>query len=226
MTRSRLFKPPAQGWAALHACMARLEAFRDVEFEVASQRQPVWVSISGRPRFDAQGKVIGYEGVGRDVSERKSAHQRLVASEQRWSMMARLAVRLVLADRRRTPAAAAVGRAAAAHRRPAVRAHRRAHPLGGAPRRADCRTMGRAPRRPRRAPAVSVTAARSRGRRRPLCLDLAQRRAALRCAAPLSSATTASAVTSAHARKPSGCCCAITRSSSARSTNAPRNCSS
>ena len=86
-----LFKPPAQGWAALHACMARLEAFRDVEFEVASQRQPVWVSISGRPRFDAQGKVIGYEGVGRDVSERKSAHQRLVASEQRWSMMARLA---------------------------------------------------------------------------------------------------------------------------------------
>ena len=86
-----LFKPPAQGWAALHACMARLEAFRDIEFEVASQRQPVWASISGRPRFDAQGKVIGYEGVGRDVSERKSAHQRLVASEQRWSMMARLA---------------------------------------------------------------------------------------------------------------------------------------
>ena len=85
------FKPPAQGWAALHACMARLEAFRDIEFEVASQGQPVWVSISGRPRFDAQGKVIGYEGVGRDVSERKSAHQRLVASEQRWSMMARLA---------------------------------------------------------------------------------------------------------------------------------------
>jgi PAS domain S-box-containing protein len=86
-----LFRPPAQGWAHLNVCMSRHEAFRDVEFQVAGDGVPVWLSISGRPRFDAQGESIGYEGVGRDVSERKSAHQRLAASEQRWSTMTRLA---------------------------------------------------------------------------------------------------------------------------------------
>ncbi|MEO7851854.1 MAG: PAS domain-containing sensor histidine kinase [Rubrivivax sp.] len=86
-----LFRPPAQGWAHLNACMSRLEPFRDVEFQVAVDGAPVWLSISGRPRFDTQGQSIGYEGVGRDVSERKSAHQRLAASEQRWSTMTRLA---------------------------------------------------------------------------------------------------------------------------------------
>ncbi len=86
-----LFKPPAQGWAALHACMARREAFRDFEFQVVTHGAPVWLAISGRPRHDARGEPIGYEGVGRDVSERKSAHQRLTASEQRWSTMTRLA---------------------------------------------------------------------------------------------------------------------------------------
>ncbi len=86
-----LFKAPPQGWAALHACMSRQEAFRDFEFQVAVHGTPMWLSISGRPRFDARGEPIGYEGVGRDVSERKSAHQRLAASEQRWSTMTRLA---------------------------------------------------------------------------------------------------------------------------------------
>jgi PAS domain S-box-containing protein len=85
------FRPPAMGWAALHACMARGEAFRDVEFQIASGSAALWVSISGRARQDAHGRLIGYEGVGRNVSERKSAHERLLASEQRWSMMARLA---------------------------------------------------------------------------------------------------------------------------------------
>jgi PAS domain S-box-containing protein len=35
--------------------------------------------------------VIGYEGVGRDVSERRQGHAQLMASELRWSTMARLA---------------------------------------------------------------------------------------------------------------------------------------
>jgi PAS domain S-box-containing protein len=35
--------------------------------------------------------VIGYEGVGRDVSERRQSHAQLMASELRWSTMARLA---------------------------------------------------------------------------------------------------------------------------------------
>jgi PAS domain S-box-containing protein len=72
--------------------MARHEAFRDVEFQVGPPAGPVrWISISGRPRRDAQGTVIGYEGVGRDISARRQAHEQLQASEQRWSTMARLA---------------------------------------------------------------------------------------------------------------------------------------
>ena len=87
-----LFRAPEQGWAALQARMTRLEAFRDVEFQVAVPGRPVrWIAISGRPRRNAQGTVIGFEGVGRDVTERRQAHEQLLASEQRWSTMTRLA---------------------------------------------------------------------------------------------------------------------------------------
>jgi PAS domain S-box-containing protein len=87
-----LFHAPEQGWAALHARMARLEPFRELEFQVAVAGQPLrWISISGRPRHNMHGAVIGYEGVGRDVSQRRLAHEQLMASEQRWSTMARLA---------------------------------------------------------------------------------------------------------------------------------------
>ena len=87
-----LFRAPEPGWAALHARMVQLEAFRDVEFQVGAPGQTLrWISISGRPRRNPQGAVIGYEGVGRDVTERRQAHEQLRASEQRWSTMARLA---------------------------------------------------------------------------------------------------------------------------------------
>jgi PAS domain S-box-containing protein len=86
------FRSPEQGWTTLHTRMARLEAFRDVEFQVAAPGQPVrWISISGRPRQNTQEHVIGFEGVGRDITERRRAHEQLMASEQRWSTMARLA---------------------------------------------------------------------------------------------------------------------------------------
>jgi len=87
-----VFRAPEAGWAALQGRMTRLEAFRDVEFQVSlPARAPRWIAISGRPRRNAQGTVIGYEGVGRDVSERRLAVERLSASEQRWSAMAQLA---------------------------------------------------------------------------------------------------------------------------------------
>jgi len=87
-----LFHSPEQGWTALQSRMARLEAFRDVEFQVAMPGRPVrWISISGRPRQNSQGSIIGYEGVGRDITERRQAHDQLLGSEQRWSTMTRLA---------------------------------------------------------------------------------------------------------------------------------------
>jgi signal transduction histidine kinase len=84
-------RPPPRGWGTLHERMARLEAFRDLELQASGLRGVRWLSISGRPRRDALGAVIGYEGVGRDVTEHRLAHDQLMASEQRWSTMTRLA---------------------------------------------------------------------------------------------------------------------------------------
>ncbi len=88
------FEPPTDGWERLHALLDQGRAFRDLEFRVRPHGQDeasVWVAISGRPRRDAAGRLIGYEGVGRDITERKRAHERLRASEQRWTLMAGLA---------------------------------------------------------------------------------------------------------------------------------------
>ena len=84
---------PPQGWDKLHAVMDQRQPFRDVEYRARARQgaHAIWVSISGRPRLDARGAFAGYEGVGRDITERKAAHERLMASEQRWSLMAGLA---------------------------------------------------------------------------------------------------------------------------------------
>ncbi len=85
--------PPAQGWAHLHQAMQAQASFRDVEYRARARQgdHAIWVSISGRPRFDGRGEFAGYEGVGHNITERKVALERLSASEQRWSLMAGLA---------------------------------------------------------------------------------------------------------------------------------------
>lgn len=88
------FEAPSDGWAPFHALLDSGRAFRDLEFRVrphGADEALVWVAISGRPRRDAAGRTLGYEGVGRDITERKRAHERLRASEQRWTLMAGLA---------------------------------------------------------------------------------------------------------------------------------------
>lgn len=84
---------PVGGWEAFHARLGRREAFRHVEMRVrpAAGETARWVSVSGRPRHDAHGAFVGYEGVGHDITERRQAHDRLAASEQRWSAIAGLA---------------------------------------------------------------------------------------------------------------------------------------
>ena len=81
------------GWAALDAAFRAGQPFRDLEFEILSRdrRSLRWVAISGRARRDSRDEFAGYEGVGRDITERKRAHARLQASEQRWAAMASLA---------------------------------------------------------------------------------------------------------------------------------------
>ena len=38
----------------------------------------IWVSVSGAPRFDENGRFLGYHGVGRDITLRKKAEQMLM----------------------------------------------------------------------------------------------------------------------------------------------------
>ena len=44
----------------------------------------VHLSTSGRPRFDAEGKFLGYRGIGRNITELVETQERLIASEARF----------------------------------------------------------------------------------------------------------------------------------------------
>ena len=46
-----------------------------------------YVSVSGQPRFDAEGGCLGYEGITRDVTERITAERALRESESRYRAM-------------------------------------------------------------------------------------------------------------------------------------------
>jgi PAS domain S-box-containing protein len=87
-----LFQPPAGGWAPLLERVSQHKSLRDVLIEVHRRgRSPVWVTLTGRPHLDDEGRFTGYEGVGRDVTEQRLAHERLLESERRHAMMADLA---------------------------------------------------------------------------------------------------------------------------------------
>ncbi|MEF7616806.1 ATP-binding protein [Aquincola sp. MAHUQ-54] len=85
------FLPPESGWAEFIACMRQRRPFRDVEIEVRRPgRSPVWIGLTGRARRDDEGYFIGYEGVGRDITEQRLAFRRLRASERRYAVMTAL----------------------------------------------------------------------------------------------------------------------------------------
>ena len=86
-----VFASPEGGWGALNDRVAQRKSFRAIEFELLRPGQGVaWVAISGRPRRGSQGQFAGYEGIGRDVTERRLAFNRLRESEQRYAVMVSL----------------------------------------------------------------------------------------------------------------------------------------
>ena len=59
-------------WDAHRAELKNHQTFRNLEFQRQTATGVVrWVSISGMPVFDAEGKFCGYRGVGSDITERK-----------------------------------------------------------------------------------------------------------------------------------------------------------
>src|SRR3954470_12509321 len=65
-------------WARHRAQLERHEPFRDFEMQrPAPGEGSRWLSISGEPVSDAEGRFRGYRGIGRDITEHKRAEQRL-----------------------------------------------------------------------------------------------------------------------------------------------------
>jgi PAS domain S-box-containing protein len=70
--------PEAQ-WRAHRADMDAGRPFHALEFQIVrGDGTAIWVSVSGAPRFDENGRFLGYHGVGRDITLRKKAEQMLM----------------------------------------------------------------------------------------------------------------------------------------------------
>lgn len=65
-------------WAAHRAVLESHAEFRDLELhDVDYEGRPYWMSLSGAPMFDAEGQFKGYRGVGRNITARKFAEEKI-----------------------------------------------------------------------------------------------------------------------------------------------------
>ena len=65
-------------WADHQRALAQHKPFKDFVYQIrASSGELHAFSISGTPVFDAQGRFTGYRGIGRDITDRMTAEQRI-----------------------------------------------------------------------------------------------------------------------------------------------------
>jgi diguanylate cyclase (GGDEF)-like protein/PAS domain S-box-containing protein len=79
-------------WKAHREQLERHEEFRDFEFQQYGQSGRLyWISVSGTPVFDEDGRFCGYRGVGKDITARKRDENELriaaIAFESQEGMM-------------------------------------------------------------------------------------------------------------------------------------------
>ncbi|HCX83367.1 MAG: hypothetical protein A3E00_07510 [Curvibacter sp. RIFCSPHIGHO2_12_FULL_63_18] len=68
----------AADWEVHRQMLLARQVFRELELcDTDDHGQPYWVSVSGAPFFDAQGVFCGYRGVGRDITARKTAEEKI-----------------------------------------------------------------------------------------------------------------------------------------------------
>jgi len=80
--------PLTCSWAEHQVVLAARQPFRDLECRRLGPDGTVrYLSMSGAPIFDAQGRFRGYRGIGRNITARKLAEQALHESEARKSAM-------------------------------------------------------------------------------------------------------------------------------------------
>src|SRR5262249_18471826 len=77
--------PISCSWEEHRAVLAARQSFREFEFSRAAPDGTIkYLSVCGAPVFDDQGRFKGYQGVGRNITERRRIDGELRESEQRY----------------------------------------------------------------------------------------------------------------------------------------------